>query len=254
MKIIDEKNMKKTVVKELSNILKKEQIMKGLKDVIRFYEQNKSNYEVFKDELKRLAQRIYELAGIELKAVNRLDMCITDLDWIMNELKKSLQLEDVDQVRSRIKEILDYENPGPGGFYDNAGEPGQQPHLVQREWVSRHVNLHNVTSDMKPSQYVHLFAPGKKGITFKYTSLDPNAQYRVKVTYLADDWGIGGVQQLFANNYLIHDYIEMPWGEVKQFTFDIPRSLYENGSLELKFISEKSKYVVISEIWLLKTQ
>ncbi len=177
-----------------------------------------------------------------------------DKYWILDQLENAESIED-------LQSMLNYEEVEEAEFYDNLGLAGQQPHLVRAftwaedpgfvyspiEWVDNRVN-----SDDRHSQHTHALARYDSPLIMQYDSLDPNAQYQLKVVYngpfditikcTADD------------QILVHDFI----GDLDQDirTFSVPRATTSDGQLKLQWIQAKEdimRGVSVSEIWLTKS-
>jgi hypothetical protein len=64
-----------------------------------------------------------------------LDQPLNDRPWLEQRFKAILALDDEATQLERINEILNWKNPGPGGFYDNLGTLGEYSHVVpQQSW------------------------------------------------------------------------------------------------------------------------
>ena len=58
-----------------------------------------------------------------------IDRPITNADWLRQRFAEIRALENDAARRAAIDEILNWTNPGPGGFYDDLGDPANRPHL-----------------------------------------------------------------------------------------------------------------------------
>jgi hypothetical protein len=64
-----------------------------------------------------------------------LDQPLNDRPWLEQRFEAILALNDDAEQLARIDAILHWEDPGPGGFYDNLGAVGEYSHVVyQRSW------------------------------------------------------------------------------------------------------------------------
>lgn len=64
-----------------------------------------------------------------------LDQPVNDRPWLEQRFEGILALDDEAARLARIDEILHWEDPGPGGYYDNLGTLGAFKHVVyQRTW------------------------------------------------------------------------------------------------------------------------
>lgn len=66
-----------------------------------------------------------------------LDQPVNNRPWLEQRFDMILAMDDEGAQRAAIDEILNWENPGPGGFYDNLGVIGGDRHVVfQQSWES----------------------------------------------------------------------------------------------------------------------
>jgi len=200
---------------------------------------------------------------------------LDSVDLPLNNMKYLLQQFDIlskqaeKERQEGIKDILNWRDPGPGGFYDNLGDVTAQPHLV----------LGEVTKD--PSYY---FTPeagwqepfgddtpvlpltwyyweetyyGAK-LELVYNELDPTAQYMVKIVYSGDKFGSDILVRLVADDrYIVHGYIQKP-NPIKPIIFNITQQATSDGNLKLSFNQSpggggNGRGCQVSEVWLMNT-
>ncbi len=91
-----------------------------------------------------------------------------------------------------IDEILNWEDPGPGGFYDNLGVEGKQPHLVRQMqgkddpgFVHSPIeyNFWDPDSWYRQSMLVCAITRYDTPLLMRYEGLDPAARYQLKILY-----------------------------------------------------------------------
>lgn len=231
----------------------------------------------FKDEIRELDGLLYEQIGLHLPAVANLDVELTNLGWEWSELRKALVAHanngasDFAALRQAIVLCLNYENPGPGGFYDDCGHIGRDLHFVAGHRIPAAWGL---DPEGRPS--TRTFAAGlgeAEDVVFAYRGLDPQSDYQVRLSLVCPrkEWdsqlfalaaGFGmtdakldAVQRLYASGFLVHDDLSLSKGVAEQFTFDLPRQAYSDGQLELRFTRASSgQMVAVSEIWLARRQ
>ena len=64
-----------------------------------------------------------------------LDQPLNDRPWLEQRFEAILALDNAAEQLARINTLLNWKNPGPGGFYDNLGTIGEFSHvLYQRSW------------------------------------------------------------------------------------------------------------------------
>lgn len=64
-----------------------------------------------------------------------LDQPVNERPWLEQRFQSILALDGEAERLARLDEIIHWEDPGPGGFYDNLGALGEYKHVVyQRTW------------------------------------------------------------------------------------------------------------------------
>lgn len=239
--------------------------------------------EWLKEEVRDLNNLLHYQIGLRLPAVANLDIELTNLSWELAQLQKALQAHQESApaesphphsagagLRQAIALCLNYENPGPGGFYDDCGHIGRDPHFVSGHRIPDAPGLdpHN-----RPSTNTLAAGFGDQDVVFAYQGLDPRAGYQVRLTLVcpatpaahsqpstAPQVGVPGlqlraVQRLYAGGFLVHNDLRLPDRVAQQFTFDLPRQAYDDGRLELRFVQAAAGHMAaVAEIWLMREQ
>src|SRR5205814_6661485 len=52
--------------------------------------------------------------------------------WLRHQFRKIRSLSTEQDRRKALETIVHWTDPGPGGFYDDLGNPARQPHLVRQ--------------------------------------------------------------------------------------------------------------------------
>ena len=174
---------------------------------------------------------------------------------------------EAEKLRS-IAFLLDWTNPGPGGFYDNLAG-GNAPHLdsgpgaaldpdfYQSPYTTYDSKATNSTARLSWQSYALTFYDNSLNLV--YTELDQNAQYVLDIVYFGKvqmDGGGGssGGSRLMANDELLHDYKPAP--EMMQVeSFPISKETTSGGSVVLRCnqppgMGGTGRACQISEIWL----
>ena len=68
--------------------------------------------------------------GVTLDTV---DNPLNDRVWMLSRFADARKLEKETDRLALVHEILHWRDPGPGGYYDDLGNPSQQPHLIPDE-------------------------------------------------------------------------------------------------------------------------
>jgi hypothetical protein len=209
-----------------------------------------------------LAEALFQSIGMQL-SVPRYKAIGVDrgasLDTLDVPLNNRLWLErtfaDAGAHPAEIDRILNWTDPGPGGFYDDLGDPTRQPHLV-RGSVSLEYHSH-----WPKSWWTYAESLYDDPLQVRYTGLDPSAQYRIRVVYAGDSPGrkirlmAGGTgPQPVAIE--IHPLMLKPQ-PVRPIEFDIPRAATAQGELNLAWYREaglggNGRGCQVAEVWLIK--
>jgi hypothetical protein len=161
-----------------------------------------------------------------------------------------------------IDEIVNWTNPGPGGFYDDLGKCDMQPHLVVGPGFekdpafleSSHTGFAGF-GPMRASWKDHAESLLEAPLNMHYDGLDPDAQYKIRVVYGGD--APKKKIRCMANGTLeVHPLIakKVPYGPVE---FDIPPAATRTGEIDLSWyrepnLGDNGRGCQVSEIWLIK--
>ncbi|MFN8706266.1 MAG: hypothetical protein ACK526_15525 [Planctomyces sp.] len=196
-----------------------------------------------------------------------LDYPLNDSPWLESQFAEILKLSDKAEQLSRLQRIIDWENPGPGSFYDDLGCVDRQPHLLpndrekawhsdpgfisspQSEFIDR---LDRGTMAFKHeriswlNQAETLFgAP----LRMRYTKLDPQAKYRLRVTYAGR---FRATMRLVADQtHEIHGPLPQP-SPVSPVEFEIPQAATADGALDLQWELIAQRGCQVAEVWLIR--
>ncbi len=262
--------------------------------------------DALRTRIVELGQQLFESIGAQLDVetyqarnaergavLDFLDTPLNDKLWIEDELDAILagrftatMPEEPGQgdVRlARLARITDWEDAGPGGFYDDLGCTWKQPHLLKpkslwddpggvttpREAHAMYNAEHHRLSWLDVEEA--LFAAP---LTMHYEKLDPKASYRIRVTYLgrynatirlvADDkyeihgpYGHTLKGARYTAGYSDSAAVAVPTAdgklpEVTPLEFVIPREATQDGVLDLTWQRITGRGTQVAEIWLIK--
>jgi hypothetical protein len=230
-----------------------------------------------KEEIRELDGLLHDQIGLHLPAVANLDSELTDLSWERRQLAHALEAyagegsQELSELCEAVALVLGYENPGPGGFYDDCGHIGRDPHFVSGHRIP---GVYGLDSGNRPSANTFAAALGEtKDVVFAYQGLNPEVDYQVQLTLVcpeadpdraefspeprADDLSLRmcAVQKLYASGFLVHDDLHLPHRVAQKYTFDVPQQAYSDGRLELRFVRSAAGHIAaVSEIWLIQGQ
>jgi hypothetical protein len=194
--------------------------------------------------------------------LDTIDMPLNSRKWLEARFTEIAKLEYETDRLAAIDEIVNWTNPGPGGFYDDLGDPAAQPHLVRGpDYAADPASLHSsyvgfgTPRSYRKSFWTYAGSLNDEPLRLRYTDLDPSAQYKIRVVYAGDS--PRQKMRLVANGEIeIHPLIEktVPYRPVE---FDLPRAATRKGELNLVWTREpgqggNGRGCDVAEIWLIK--
>lgn len=205
----------------------------------------------------------YQASGSERGAVlEYLDEPLNDRVWleaqfqsILNDAKGSGSAAAAAALK-RIDSIVKWEDPGPGGYYDDLGNARKQTHLVrQGSWADdpggvavpeeEFCNIKGARLSWQDQVQTLFGTP----LRMRYDNLDPKAQYKLRVTYAGR---YKATMTLAANGTTeIHGPVAQP-DPVAPLEYAVPKEATANGVLELEWRLVKGRGCQVAEVWLLK--
>jgi hypothetical protein len=216
---------------------------------------------IIKDEAKRLGEETNRIIGYREPAYFTANDCdVTEIGWWTSTLRDAVADANQHAMRNAAGMILNYEDPGEGGFYERAGWPWGSQHLLEESDI---VGFFPFTGPAKPGHYGMAYSWGRKDshLTFVYGGLDPNAQYVLRVSTgfhcegLEKVMGAGTVQRLEVNGELIDGNVPLKLGEIRLLEFDLPRRLTKGGKAIIVLrVGDGFPMVGLSEIWLMNKE
>ena len=213
-----------------------------------------------KEESNRLGEESDALYGVRNVGYFRLDRLSRGEAWTVLQLRKALQNDSQGEALAVLRGVAFYEDPGEGGFYDDAGQPGRQPHLVKGDSFDAGDLL---DPGNRPSQNTLAYGlTEKRGVSFKYDGLSPKARYRVRMSLVMPKLpkdlldlpdSLRREQNILADGALLAEKVRIPWYKAECREYVIPRKVTRDGELELSFErTEGGMGTVVSEVWLIR--
>mgnify|MGYP002623475651 CR=1 FL=1 len=235
----------------------------------------------YRQEMEALADDMFNSIGFQFSVkppyftrnpergalLDKLDMPLNDRPWLDSQFDRILSLKTEQERLELIDALVNWDDPGPGGFYDDLGDPQRQPHVdmlstfeenpsrLQRVTEGHYRWMNNETLQVDNRfrfswlHHCQIF-PGAP-LIMRYDGLDPDAEYKVKVVEFGR---FGSTLDLTADGeYPIHGptKIEYPIWPIE---YDIPREATADGKLELEWGLVEGRGIQVAEVWLIKKQ
>lgn len=220
---------------------------------------------LFHDVGIQLSVEKYGASGIERGAnLDRVDVNLNNRAWMEKQFDRIEKLPAEADRQAGLSKIVHYEDPGPGGFYDDLGNPSDEPHLVLGEGANTDPQLYSTTvngiADKIPDEGLRLstitYAETlyDTPIEMRYQHLDSRKHYRLRVTYGGEDYTLP--IRLVANDSVeIHAPLHRK-DNPETLEFDIPQSATAGGKLDLKWtrpagVGGGGRGLQVAEVWLI---
>jgi len=197
-----------------------------------------------REEATQLADESNALYGVRNDGLYNLQHDFIGLGWLERQLGRAAAAEGDDRD-ALLRMITAYDDPGPGGFYDNLGTANPAPNVAfgypydhGQPYVPQMLDEGN-----RPSQRsMHFTQDEDQGVTLEYRGLDPGSAYQIRFT-LVRPWFQERYamrmnqtsQSIYADDILIADNIALPLQMSEFFTFDIPAEATRDGQLTIRF-------------------
>lgn len=192
-----------------------------------------------------------------------IDYPLNNAGWLHKQFAGIRSMPDESARLKKIDAIVNWTNPGAGGFYDDLGNPAAQPHLVKGASYAEDpafLKAPMTGFSFEPTDPTTRISSGRFAETLHeyplqmfYTDLDTVAQYRIRIVYGAEyDSDI----RLVANDvYEIHPMMEKNIDN-KPLEFDIPAAATKSGSLKLQWsrppgLGHSGRGNQVAEVWLM---
>jgi hypothetical protein len=196
--------------------------------------------------------------------LDTIDVPLNNRLWLKQRFAELRPLPaEADRLKG-IDALLHWTDPGPGGFYDNLGDLGRQPHLVREG--GRDQNRAFRQAPLLGFAYVpgwrlswcrHADGLFDTPLRMRYTDLDPQARYRVRIVYAGDNFR--SRIRLLANDTIEVHPPRLKESPVRPVEFDIPPEATSKGQLTLTWYQESGqggngRGCQVAEVWLIRAR
>ncbi len=268
-----------TAIMQAENLLDKAVTERTAQDLrVRTFELGEA---LFQSIRMQLSVEKYQAIGVGRGAnLNTIDFPLNNRLWLKQRFSEIRKIETEAERQKQIAEIVDWTNPGPGGFYDDLGNLTRQPHLVRSPGFAKdpyflESSVVSMVGQFDGSVTLRRDEFALTGVGFqphgrmswwdiaetyfdtplkmRYTELDKNAQYKIRIVYSSATQQIP--IRLVANDKIeIHPLIKK---ELHPVEFDIPIVATASGELNLSWTQAPGsrgagRGTQVAEVWLIK--
>ncbi len=204
--------------------------------------------------------------------IDYIDIPLNDVMWLLDQFSIIKELSGEDERLQKIDDLLQRNNPGPNGFYDNFGSPKSWEKVISEksldkdpgsllsprvsfgvglrgeEWVHQ-VTAKGFNGKSSPLSWMHQVTTlYDEPLEIVYDNLDSNRIYTIRVAYTGR---FRSKMKLVADDILVHDFIQT--GIQPIYEFPVPAKSVKDGIVNFKWTcGEGERGSQVSEIWLIK--
>jgi hypothetical protein len=194
--------------------------------------------------------------------LDTIDAPLNNRNWLTTRFRAIRNLESEAPRQREIDAIVNWTNPGPGGFYDDLGDPRRRPHLVAgSSYETDPASLHAPYTgfDQEPtwrrSWCRHAATLYDQPLRVRYSGLDHDARYMLRVVYTGDMFQ-ARLRLVAGESIEIHPFLTKP-RDMRPLEFEIPLEATRTGDLTLSWYPEPARGgngrgCQVAEIWLMK--
>jgi hypothetical protein len=214
----------------------------------------------------QLSVERYKAISVDRGAnLDTLDVPLNNRPWLTARFAEIQSMPGEKERLDAIDTIVNWTNPGPGGFYDDLGDPARQPHLVRGLGFDRdpaHLQSSLVgygggrsSAALHRAWRSHAESLVDAPLSMRYEGLDPKAEYKVRVVYGGDSPRVR--IRLFADDRMEIHPLRAKDAPIRPVEFDVPPEATRDGQLTLTWRREEGlggngRGCQVSEVWLVK--
>ena len=201
-----------------------------------------------------------------------IDTPLSNAIWLLSQFEKIRQIKNEQARLVSIDKLLNWDNPGPGGFYDNLGQSVEIPRLAEYPaWQDDPGSLRSPRvsfgAGLRGAEWVHTVqAKGFDGsaiplawmnqittlyetpLNVVYENLDPHSNYVLRVAYTGRFRA--RIQLMADGKFQLHEMRET--GTIPISEFPVPNQATRDGRLKLTWMcDEGERGAQVAEIWLI---
>ena len=245
LSVIQQKELQNEIENKVDDLLVNDSDIK-IHDILKLFDNITESAEMVKlrEEAAKLGKESNNIFGVRNDGYFNLEHDFIGLGWLKRQLQRA-EIANFDDSIKLLRMIVDYENPGPGGFYDNLGTSNNAPNVISgypydhgQPYVSNMLSEGN-----RPSQRsMHFTQNEKEGVSLHYTDLDPNESYTIRFTLVRPWYQERYAERMnqksetiYADDIILANDLELPLQMSDFFTFDIPPSVTKDGEVTIRF-------------------
>jgi hypothetical protein len=206
--------------------------------------------------------------------IDNIDVPLNNALWIFDQLSSIEKLPDENQRLQKIEQVIQRNNPGPGGFYDNFGSPKSQAKIISdlsweqdpgslksprisfgiglqgEEWVHE-VTAKGFSGKASPISWMNQVTTlYDEPLKIGYDNLDSKSSYAIRVAYTGR---FRSKMKMSADGIPVHDFIQT--GTRPIYEFPVPQKALSDGKVIFQWTcGEGERGSQVSEIWLIRKQ
>ena len=203
-----------------------------------------------------------EVRGANLDGI---DFPLNNGPWLRAQFEDIRSIGIEEERLKEIEGIINWTEPGPGGYYENLGSSHEHPHVVTGPGFEEDPGFWRSAFRQYPYQKspdpLRLAWRGGTGtlkdtpFVMRYIGLDPEAEYAIRIIYSALSPQVR-VRLTAGNGVEIHPYVPRENAHRVQ-EFEVPGGVTHDGELVLTWTREPGfggtgQGGQVSEIWLIR--
>ena len=241
----------------------------------------------YKDRCWKIADYLFEAIGSQTSVkkhkakpgrgdfMDYIDTPLNNAIWFLSQFENIRQAEDEQAKLASIDQLLNWDNPGPGGFYDNLGQSVETLRLAEYPvWQEDPGSLRSPRvsfgAGLRGQEWVHTVqAKGFDGsaiplawmnqittlyetpLNVVYENLDSHSCYTLRVAYTGRFRA--KIQLTADDRFQIHEMRKTGTAPISEFS--IPNEATRDGRLKLTWMCpEGERGVQVAELWLILTK
>jgi hypothetical protein len=193
-----------------------------------------------------------------------IDYPLNNAGWLRKQFAGIRAIPEEPDRLKKIEAILNWTNPGAGGFYDDLGNPAAQPHLVRGTGYAEDpaflkapmtgfsFKLKDPSTRISSGTFAETLH--EHPLQMFYSDLDTTAKYRIRVVYGAE--ANSNIRMVANDVYEIHPMMAKNM-DSEPLEFNIPEAATKNGSLKLQWsrppgLGRSGRGAQVAEVWLMR--